>query len=63
MDVKDWLKILTLAGGVVLIGIGVTVGAAHGAVLVPLGVGMLTAAGIKSTGVSGLLQKAKSVKP
>ena len=59
MDVKDWLKILTLVGGVVLVGLGVTVGAAHGGLLVPLGVGMLASVGIKSTGVSGLLEKVK----
>jgi hypothetical protein len=63
MDVKDWLKVLTLAAGVVLVTLGVTVGAAHGAILVPLGVGLVTAAGVKSTGVTGLVAKVKGSIP
>lgn len=64
MDVRDWLKILTLVGGVALIGIGVTIGAAQGALLVPLGVGMVSAVAVKSTGVQGLVEKAKtSLRP
>lgn len=64
MDVRDWLKLLSLVGGVVCIGLGVTVGAAYGAVLVPLGVGLVTAAGVKSTGVTGLVDNVqKSLRP
>ena len=60
MDVRDWLKVLSLVGGVVCIGLGVTVGVAHGAVLVPLGVGLVTSAGVRSTGVTGLVQKVQN---
>lgn len=64
MDVRDWIKILSLVGGVVLIGIGATVGSAHATLLLTTGVGLVTAAGIKSTGVSGLVEKAKgSLRP
>ena len=64
MDVKDWLKILSLVGGVVLVVVGVTVGAAHGALLVPFGVGLVTAAGVRSTGISGLVNKVSdSMRP
>lgn len=63
MDVKDWLKIATLFGGIALIGIGVTVGVAHSAILVPLGVGMVSAVAVKSSGVSGLVEKAKASVP
>lgn len=51
MDVKEWLKLGTLFAGVALIGLGVTVGAAQAGLLVPLGVGMVTAVAVPSSGV------------
>lgn len=64
MDVKDWLKVLSLVAGVVLVGLGVTVGGAYGAYLVPTGVGLITAVGVKSEGVGAVIKKAgNSLRP
>ncbi len=64
MDVRDWLKILTMVSGIALVGIGVTVGAAYGAYLVPTGVGMITAVAVKSEGMGTVLKKAEgSIRP
>ena len=51
MDMKEWLKLGTLVAGVVVVGLGLTVGAAQSGLLVPLGVGLITSVAVPSTGV------------